>query len=154
MHGWFIYGSNFVTLSGDSKWSVWISSLLSAANFRKSNSQKMFFFFFYIWLFTFWLLCVLNSSVASRGKGVDCKSNSKKKPKIGETEGKIRGKEGKRGKIGKGGKLGKRGKNGKERQKFGKILSTFPLLTERAGYATGTKLFHFRKGQIITTEAL
>ena len=53
MHGWFIYGSVFVTLSGDQndvfKYLV-LQSLLLMANFRKSDRQKFFFFFFTIWL--------------------------------------------------------------------------------------------------------
>ena len=48
MHGWFIYGSQFVTLSGD-KNEVFeclvLQSLLLTANFRKSNRQKISFLF-------------------------------------------------------------------------------------------------------------
>ena len=47
MHAWFIYGSQFVTLSGDQievfKFLV-LQFLLLTANFRKSNSQKISIF--------------------------------------------------------------------------------------------------------------
>ena len=48
IHGWFVYGSQFVTLSGDQnevfEYLV-LQSLLLMTNFRKSNRQKIFFFF-------------------------------------------------------------------------------------------------------------
>ena len=47
MHGWFIYGFQFVTLSGD-QIEVFgflvLQSLLLTTNFRKSNRQKFFLF--------------------------------------------------------------------------------------------------------------
>ena len=46
--GWFIYSSQFVTLSGDQN-EVFkyldLQSLLLTASFRKSNRQKIFFLF-------------------------------------------------------------------------------------------------------------
>ena len=57
MHGWFIYviyGSQFVTLSGDQnevfEYLV-LQSLLLTANFMKSNCQKIFFSY---WTFDFY----------------------------------------------------------------------------------------------------
>ena len=59
IHGWFIYviyGSQFVTLSGDQnevfEYLV-LQSLLLTVNFRKSNRQKIFGFFLNIWLSRF-----------------------------------------------------------------------------------------------------
>ena len=48
MNGWFIYGSQFVTMSGDQnevfEYLV-LESLLLTANLRKSKRQKIFFLF-------------------------------------------------------------------------------------------------------------
>ena len=55
MHGWFIYGSKFVTLSDDQN-EVFeyliLQSLLLTANLRKSTRQKIIFFL-NIWLLRF-----------------------------------------------------------------------------------------------------
>ena len=59
MHGWFnyiMYCSQIVTLSCDQNEvfeSLVLQSVLSTANFRESNRQKIFFFFFNIWLLLF-----------------------------------------------------------------------------------------------------
>ena len=48
MHGWFIYGFQFVTLSGDQNEvfeNLVPQSLLLTVSFRKSNRQKIFFSF-------------------------------------------------------------------------------------------------------------
>ena len=41
------------------KWSVWIPSWLSTANFMESNRQKIFFLFQHL-TFMVWLICILN----------------------------------------------------------------------------------------------
>ena len=68
MHGWFIYiiyGSQFVTLSGDRnevfEYLV-LQSLLSTANFRKSNRQNIFFSF---WTFDFYGFIIVHTKAFS-----------------------------------------------------------------------------------------
>ena len=70
MHGWFIYGSQFVTLSGDQNEvfeSLVLHSLLLTANFRKSKRQNIFFSFSTIYFYG--LIVVYTEKLFQFGEG-------------------------------------------------------------------------------------
>ena len=70
MHGWFIYGSQFVTLSGDQNEvfeSLVLQSLLLTANLRKSKREKIFFSFLTIYFYG--LIVVYTKKLIQFGEG-------------------------------------------------------------------------------------